>query len=159
MPLLWGRARPSSEGGMGGFDRGAHLDNVGLGIVANDVARVRRIARNSRARCSHARDVVLEQHAHFLTIPMSTRRFLFAERRRRSARRAGDHAAAWSLRLGRLNRWAAPSGFGRLWVKRPERIKPCLKRLTLRKVQLDSRSRSLRPSARLSLSRGDLRTT
>ena len=34
MPLLWGRARPSSEGGMGGSDRGAHLDNIGLGIFA-----------------------------------------------------------------------------------------------------------------------------
>ena len=78
-----GVVRPSSEGGMGGFDRGADLDNVGLGIVANDVARVRRIARNSRARCSHARDVALEQHAHFPHIPMSTRRFLFAELRPR----------------------------------------------------------------------------
>jgi hypothetical protein len=43
VPLLWGRARPSSEGGMGGSDRGAHLDNIGLGIFAYEVARVRRI--------------------------------------------------------------------------------------------------------------------
>ena len=34
VPLLWGRARPSSEGGMGGSDRGAHLDNVGPSIFA-----------------------------------------------------------------------------------------------------------------------------
>jgi hypothetical protein len=43
VPLLWGRARPSSEGGMGGSDRGAHLDNTGLGIFAYEVACVRRI--------------------------------------------------------------------------------------------------------------------
>jgi hypothetical protein len=28
---------------MGGSDRGAHLDNIGLGIFAYEVARVRRI--------------------------------------------------------------------------------------------------------------------
>ena len=39
MPLLWGRARPRCEGGMGGSDRAAQLDNVGLGIFAYQVAR------------------------------------------------------------------------------------------------------------------------
>jgi hypothetical protein len=43
VPLLWGRARSSGEGGVGGSDRGAHLDNIGRGIFAYDVARVRRI--------------------------------------------------------------------------------------------------------------------
>jgi hypothetical protein len=31
VPLLWGRARSSGEGGVGGSDRGAHLDNIGRG--------------------------------------------------------------------------------------------------------------------------------
>jgi hypothetical protein len=43
VPLLSGRARSSGEGGVGGSDRGVHLDNIGRGIFAYDVARVRRI--------------------------------------------------------------------------------------------------------------------
>jgi hypothetical protein len=43
---------------MGGSDRGAHLDTIGLGIFAYAVAR------DSGALHSLARDAVLVQHAH-----------------------------------------------------------------------------------------------
>jgi hypothetical protein len=66
VPLLWGRARPSSEGGISGSDRGAHLDNIGLGIFAYEVARVQRIdvLRDARVLYLLACDVVIVRHAH-----------------------------------------------------------------------------------------------
>ena len=66
MSLLWGRARPFSRGGVGRFDRGAYLDNIGLRIFTNNVVRVRRIdvARDLHSRHPLACDVVLVQHVH-----------------------------------------------------------------------------------------------
>ncbi len=88
--LLDGAGRPRAERLLRGRDRGPRLRDVGLRVLADDVARVRRIAvdGDARARQPLAADVVPEEFRHVDRLRCAVRREARIRRDGTGARRA-----------------------------------------------------------------------